>query len=156
MSIQKMKQPTSLHYQLLLSADPNQSLIDDYLPRSFCFEYLLNNACVGIIVLLPTHPKTLEIVNLAIDPSYQNQGLGHEMLHFALNFAKNKQIHTLEIGTGSTSFQQLYLYQKFGFRVTGINKNFFIHHYKEPIIENNLILKDMLRLSLEMEEVTPK
>ena len=35
-----------------------------------------------------------------------------------------------------------------GFRITGIDQDFFVHHYDEEIIENGLILKDMVRLQL--------
>lgn len=97
-------------------------------------------------MLIDTRPKTVEIVNIAVDESVQNQGLGEKLLHFALNWAKEQHYSTVEIGTGSTSFAQLYLYQKCGFRVTNIDRNFFVDNYPEPIIENKLVLKDMIRL----------
>lgn len=45
---------------------------------------------------------------------------------------------------------QLYLYQKCGFRMTSIDRDFFVRHYAEPIIENGLVLKDMVRLSQDI------
>lgn len=48
--------------------------------------------------------------------------------------------------TGTTSFGQLYLYQKCGFRVVGVDQNFFTIHYDKEITENGLVLKDMIRL----------
>ena len=103
-----------------------------------------------ILVLLPTHPRTLEIVNIAVSEDSRGRGIGQELLHFAIDFAKKEKYDYLEIGTGSTGFQQLYLYQKVGFRMTHIEPDFFIHHYDEPIIENGLPLKDMVRLRLHL------
>lgn len=140
-------QLTEEHYQLLLTADPSLTLIENYLPRSLCFQ-LYQDTLTAIILLLPTRPETLEIVNLAVATEQQQRGFGTQLLTFAIDYAKNHGYKTLEIGTGSTSFQQLALYQKLGFRMTSIDSDFFVHHYEEPIIENGLLLKDMVRLRL--------
>ncbi|MNJ03534.1 putative N-acetyltransferase YvbK [compost metagenome] len=57
---------------------------------------------------------------------------------------------TIEVGTGSTGVAQLALYQKCGFRMTGIDRDFFTRHYAEPIYENGMQLKDMVRLSQDL------
>lgn len=137
---------TSAHYNLLLTADPSKEIVDSYLNRAHKFELINCGKLLGVILLIDTRPKTVEIVNIAVDESVQNQGLGEKLLHFALNWAKEQYYSTVEIGTGSTSFAQLYLYQKCGFRVTNIDRNFFVDNYPEPIIENKLVLKDMIRL----------
>ncbi len=136
------------HYNLLLEADPSKELVSHYFKRSLTFEVLKDGVLVGIVVLIETRPETLEIVNISVSSDHQNQGIGQEILQFAINYGKENQFIVLEIGTGSTSFSQLYLYQKMGFRITGIDKDFFVHHYDEEIIENGLILKDMVRLQL--------
>jgi ribosomal protein S18 acetylase RimI-like enzyme len=138
------------HYQLLLSADPSRKLIDHYLERAFCFQLCIMGEVIGILVLLPTRPETIEIVNIAVASTYQNQGYGHQLIDFALAFAGSHRYQTIEVGTGSTSFQQLALYQKHGFRMTSIERDYFITHYEEPIVENNLILKDMVRLQQQL------
>ncbi|WP_270333939.1 GNAT family N-acetyltransferase [Ligilactobacillus acidipiscis] len=146
LKITVFKKPATQHYQLLLAADPSKELIDSYLNRSFCYQATAQGQLVGIIILLPTHPETLEIVNIAVDPQIRNQGIGQQLLTFVEKTARNKKFKCLEIGTGSTSFAQLYLYQKRGFRIVGIDQDFFSIHYNKEIIENKLVLKDMLRL----------
>lgn len=64
LKITVFKKPTTQHYQLLLAADPSKELIDSYLNRSFCYQATAQGQLVGIIILLPTHPETLEIVNI--------------------------------------------------------------------------------------------
>ncbi|ALS02880.1 GNAT family acetyltransferase [Enterococcus silesiacus] len=145
--IQPLQAP---HYDLLLSADPNKQLVDDYIKRGLCFELIFNNTVAGILVLLPTRPETLEIVNIAVSESYQGQGLGEKLIQFALAYATNHSYKTVEIGTGSTSLGQLYLYQKCGFRMTSIDRDFFLRHYQDEIVENKLVLKDMVRLSIDI------
>ena len=143
--IQHLKQE---HYELLLEADPSKDLVDGYVKRSNTFEVLDDKELVGIVVLLETRPDSMEIVNISVDERYQNKGIGQKILSFSIQYAKDRNIVTLDIGTGSTSFSQLYLYQKMGFRLVGIDCDFFVHHYSEEIIENGLILKDMVRLQL--------
>lgn len=144
------EEATAAHYDLLLEADPSRLALEDYLKRGIIYEKKHNQQLVGVLVLLATRPKTLEIVNIAIHPDCQNKKLGQKLLQFAIDYAKSHAFDTLEIGTGSTSFMQLYLYQKVGFRLTHIDRDFFLIHYSEPIIENNLVLKDMVRLSMTL------
>ncbi|MGX7245333.1 GNAT family N-acetyltransferase [Enterococcus quebecensis] len=150
MIIRTIKKLQSVHYDLFLSADPNKRLITNYLERGLCFELIVNDTIVGVLVLLPTRPETLEIVNVAISETYQRQGFGEQLIQFALAHAEKNHYKTVEIGTGSTSFGQLYLYQKCGFRMTSVDQNFFLRHYEEEIIENRLVLKDMVRLSIDI------
>ncbi|GEN90163.1 GNAT family acetyltransferase [Tetragenococcus koreensis] len=145
--IQKLHKVVEKHYDLLLEADPSKKIIDDYLPRSFCFTAQEEGQLVGVIILLPTRPTTLEVVNLAVQKDFRGQKIGQTLLYFALTFAKENQYEVVEVGTGSTGFEQLYLYQKCGFRMSHIERDFFINHYEQPIFENGLQLKDMVRLS---------
>ena len=141
-------QLTSEHFDLLLEADPSKELVENYFNRSMTFEVLKDSELVGIIVLIETRPDSIEIVNISVHENHQNKGYGQEILRFAIQYAKENGFVVLDIGTGSTSFSQLYLYQKMGFRMVGIDKDFFVHHYNEEIIENGLVLKDMVRLQL--------
>jgi hypothetical protein len=54
----------------------------------------------------------------------------------------------LVVGTGTFGYQ-LTFYQRQGFRVESINKDFFLENYTEPVIENGIQHKDMFRLILE-------
>lgn len=137
---------TSAHYQLMLEADPSREIVDSYLDRAYKFKLTNGKKLLGLILMIDTRPETLEIVNLAVAESSRNKGYGEKLLSFVIDWAKQRGYRTLEIGTGSTSFAQLYLYQKVGFRIVGIDRDFFVDNYQEPIIENKLILKDMLRL----------
>ncbi|WP_339350029.1 hypothetical protein [Bifidobacterium indicum] len=53
----------------------------------------------------------------------------------------------LEVGTGSTSTEALLFYQICGFRMDSIERDYFAGRYDQPVVENGIILKDMVRLS---------
>ncbi|MEK3903059.1 MULTISPECIES: GNAT family N-acetyltransferase [unclassified Paenibacillus] len=136
--------------ELLLLADPASKLVEDYVARGQCFVAEADHRVVGVYVLLPTRPETAELVNIAVDEAFQGQGIGKQMVNHAIQQARRLSFKTLEIGTGNSSIGQLALYQKCGFRITGIDKDFFIRHYSEEIYENGMQVVDMIRLSQDL------
>lgn len=90
-------------------------------------------------------------MNVAVAKPFRRQKLAQTLLGHALWWSKKNGFRTVEIGTGSTGMEQLYLYQKCGFRMTHIERDFFVRHYPEEIIENGLVLKDMVRLAQDIE-----
>ncbi|MBW8349221.1 GNAT family N-acetyltransferase [Bacillus sp. IITD106] len=135
---------------LLLLADPSQELISDYIKRGECFVAEDNHKKIGVFVLLPTRPSTIELVNIAVAENYQGKGIGKQLVMDAMNRAKIKGYKTMEVGTANSSINQLALYQKCGFRISGIDKDFFIRHYDEAIFENGIQAIDMIRLSRDL------
>lgn len=135
---------------LLLLADPSEKIVREYLKRGLCYIATFCNEVVGVIVLLKTRPETIEIVNVAVREDYERKGIGTKLVNFATERAKEERAKTIEIGTGNSSIGQILLYQKCGFRLTGIDRDFFVRHYNEKIFENGIQCRDMVRLSLEI------
>jgi ribosomal protein S18 acetylase RimI-like enzyme len=140
----------SVPYELLLLADPSRQLVEEYLPRGFCYLAEHQGQVIGVLVLIRTRPETLEIVNLAVGEQYQGKGVGKRLIRHAIATAREMKARTLEIGTGSSGVGQLLLYQKCGFRITGVDRDFFVRHYPEPIYENGMQLCDMVRLAMDL------
>ena len=101
-------------------------------------------------MLLPTRPQTIEIVNLAVEARHQGNGIGKRLLRHAIQTAQAMGYTTIEIGTGNSSIVQLALYQKCGFRIVGVDLNFFLRHYEEEIVENGIRCTDMIRLAQDI------
>ncbi|WP_083910495.1 GNAT family N-acetyltransferase [Effusibacillus pohliae] len=150
MEIRKLNSNEPLPLHLLLLADPSQKLVEGYIKRGQCFIAEVNDQVIGVYVLLPTRPETVEIVNLAVDENYQGKGIGKQLVFHAIQNATLHGYKTIEIGTGNSSVGQLALYQKCGFRITGIDRDFFIRHYTEEIFENGIQCRDMIRLSQDL------
>lgn len=150
MEIRILGENESPPMNLLLMADPSEEVVKDYLDRGCTYVLEDNNQVIGAYVLLPTRPKTMELVNIAIAEEFQGKGIGKKLVNDAIRQAKDKGYITLEVGTGNSSISQLAFYQKCGFRITGVDKDFFTKHYNEKIIENGIHCIDMIRLTLEL------
>ncbi|CAM3583334.1 MULTISPECIES: GNAT family N-acetyltransferase [Paenibacillus] len=135
---------------LLLLADPSKRLVEDYIHRGHCYVGEVDSAVIGVYVLLPTRPDTVELVNVAVAEERHGQGFGKQLVNHAVRQAKELGFATIEVGTGSTGVAQLALYQKCGFRMTAIDRDFFVRHYEEEIYENGMRLRDMVRLSQDL------
>ena len=150
MKIRSLKPSEEYPLDLLLLADPSEEIVKEYIKRGECFIGEDNNLIVGVYVLLPTRPETIELVNIAVNEEFQNRGIGRQLVKDAIEQARSKGYKTIEVGTGNSSIGQLALYQKCGFRIVSIDKDFFIRHYSDPIFENNIQCQDMIRLSQDL------
>ncbi|MEK4626814.1 GNAT family N-acetyltransferase [Solibacillus sp. FSL R7-0682] len=135
---------------LLLLADPSIKIVEEYVNRGDCFIAEMDNEVIGVYVLLPTRPETVELVNVAVAEKHHGKGIGKMLVMHAVQKAKVEGFKTIEIGTGNSSIGQLALYQKCGFRITGVDIDFFIRHYEEEIFENDIQCRDMIRLSQDL------
>lgn len=132
--------------ELLLLADPAQKLVEEYLARGQCY-VAAEGVIIGVYVLLPTRPETVELVNVAVAEKLHGQGVGKKLVNHAVHNARSQGFKTIEVGTGNCGMGQLALYQKCGFRITGVDLDFFVNHYEEEIYENGIQCRDMIRLS---------
>lgn len=148
MDIRKLNNDEKKPMELLLLADPSIENIMEYINRGECFIAESEQRIVGVYVLLPTRPGTVELVNVAVLENEHGRGIGKKLVMDAIKVAKKKGYKTIEVGTGNSSIGQFALYQKCGFRISGIDTDFFIKHYPEEIFENGIQCRDMIRLSL--------
>jgi ribosomal protein S18 acetylase RimI-like enzyme len=132
---------------LLLLADPSREKILGYLPRSRCFVVRDGGAVVGACLVTPIGPRAHELMNIAVAPQRQQAGVGARLLRHVIDAVGRTGAERLEVGTGAFG-HPLAFYQRQGFRVTGIQRDFFLQHYDEPVIEAGMQHKDMLRLTL--------
>lgn len=148
--IRKLHNKKEIPYDLLLLADPSIEVINDYIHRGDCYVAYINDNTVGVFVLVRTRPLTLELINIAVKEAYQGKGIGKKLILNAIDIARRDNKKVLEVGTGNSSLNQLALYQKCGFRIVGVDKDFFKIHYKEKIIENEIECVDMVRLRMDL------
>ncbi|WP_077624135.1 GNAT family N-acetyltransferase [Sediminibacillus massiliensis] len=146
MKIQKLNNKDTYPMDLLLTADPDPAMVAKYITNGECFAAMEENRIRGVYILVKTKPETAEIVNIAVQSQYQGKGIGKRLLRDAEYRTKAMGLKRLEIGTGNSSIGQLALYQKCGFRLDKIIHDFFLEHYSEPIFENGIACRDMIRL----------
>ena len=148
--IERLTNQAELPMNLLLLADPSEEQVISYAHEGDCFVAVAHDEVVGVYVLLQKGEHTAEIMNVAVAEYMQGQGLGKKLVLHALEVAKSLGLTKVEIGTGNSSIGQLALYQKCGFRITGIVENFFVDNYPEPIFENGIQCRDMIRLTFNV------
>ena len=148
--------PSTAQMALLLEGDPDPDKLAAYLKKSSLY---VSDAGDGLVVLMPLPENNLgennlwEIKNIALAKSARGQGRGKKLLQAALDVLALQGALAVEIGTGNSSLAQLALYQKMGFRIIAIWPDFFAD-YPQPIIENGILCRDMVRLRWTKPKIT--
>ena len=137
-------------WPLLLEADPSKGMVETYLENSDLLEVRQQKELIGILVLKSIDEQTSEIMNLSVREDYQQKGIGRKLIEQAMAFSRAKNDRKIMIATGTTSLSALLLYQKCGFRVEAVERDYFTQHYAETLIENGVVLRDRLILSQEI------
>lgn len=148
----KLDKDDQIPYELLLLADPSKDLIDEYLKLSEIFTAKQNDEILGVAVLYPLTIETVEIKNVAVKPEFQGQGIGSYLIENVVQVASLNGQKSICIGTANSSIGQLYLYQKLGFEITDLKRNFFIDNYADPIFESGIQAKHMLILTKQLSD----
>ena len=144
--IRALSPKESLPWPLLLDADPEKEAVDRYIQASEILVFENEQQIVGVIVY-QLQTAGWEIMNVAVAPEAQNQGIGGRLLTAALKDCCNKTTETLcvTIKTGNLPSAALTLYKKW-VSLKKVVKNYFVDHYKEPIYENGILLTDQVIL----------
>lgn len=111
MEIRKTETPSR---ELLLLADEVEASVADYIGRGTCYAACDDGRIVGQYVLIHTRPFTAEVVNIAVVPDRQRQGIATALLAHAVDTARRAGFRLLEIGTGNSGFGQIALYERCG------------------------------------------
>jgi catechol 2,3-dioxygenase-like lactoylglutathione lyase family enzyme len=143
---------SSYPYDLLLLADPDRDTIDQYLPSSDCFIAMSGDAISGVIVVQKQDEDRAEVMNLAVDESFQRRGIARKLLRFVgEQWCVENKIKHLIIRTGTSAPGPLMLYQQEGFDLKKVDYDYFVRNYKDPIWENGVQCKHQLILEKNLD-----
>ena len=136
------------HLALLLLADESEQQVRGYFQEGMLFVAELDGADVGIVLAIPLGPGEVELKAVAVDQRQHNRGLGTRMLALVLDDLKRRGFSRVVVGTGNSGIGQLAFYQKAGFRLLKIERDFFstARGYPDDIEENGIPLRDMVWL----------
>lgn len=79
---------------------------------------------IGYIVFWILEQK-VEILNLAVDPEYRAEGFGQKLLRAALKLGAMQQCKKAMLDVRKSNLPAIQLYQKVGFSIARIQKNFY-------------------------------
>jgi len=128
---------------LLLLADEQEDMIDKYLERGTLFA-LYDDDLKSICVVTDEGNGAFEIQNLATYPQFQGRGYARYLINYVCEYYKGEG-RSMIVGTGDTPVI-LRFYENSGFVISHRIENFFPEHYREPIFEHGVYLKDKIYL----------
>jgi ribosomal-protein-alanine N-acetyltransferase len=103
-------------------------------PRSYEHFYVARrkDTVVGYIVFNIFHEEA-HILNIAVPPANQRQGIGKYLLASALEMILAADGHEVFLEVAVSNLPAQHLYRQFGFRICGIRKNYY-GRYKDAYV----------------------
>ena len=136
---------------LFLLADESMQQVQSYMNAGELYVYSPQEDVVaGIVLVIPLEPDVVELKAVAIDVQQQGQGLGKRMLIEVLAELRGLGCKRVVVGTANAAIGQLAFYQKAGFRLLCIERDFFspVKGYAEVIEESGIRMRDMVWMDL--------
>lgn len=150
MQLREVKENRRKYMKLLLLADEQESMINQYLQKGNMY-ILDDNGTKGECIVTDENNGICEIKNIAILPEYQGQGYGKALIDFITKIYMTSH-KIIQVGTGDSPLT-ISFYKKCGFEYSHTEKDFFILNYDKPIYECGKQLKDMIYLRKELNEI---
>jgi len=92
-----------------------------------------------------------ELIELAVAPERQGQGVGRAIVTWLLAEARRRGKRQMLVGTANSSIGNIAFYQKCGFRMDHVRKDYF-WYYREPRYENGIRIRDMIVFRHDLED----
>lgn len=144
LSLIESNEERKAYRSLLLLADDWAEAVDQYMYEGELYiAQDQQDQVLGVCLMHALSPEEAEIKNLAVRPEFRGQGVGKAIIEELCSRFASKGFSRIIVGTANSSIDNLAFYQKAGFRMTEIRKDFFCS-YPEPVIENGIRAWDMV------------
>ena len=140
MIIEKVKENKEKYMQLLLEADPEESVVKKYINDGDMYIGLINGIPICEIIITKVNEEECELKNIAIYPEYRGKGYAQELIKYVIEKYKDSYQRMI-VGTSENMipFYVLNGFTKYHHTV----KNFFVDNYEEEIWDGNMQCIDM-------------
>ena len=154
--IQLVQGDRERYVSLLLLADEQPEMVARYIGRGDMWVFVggdddmssTETPAIAECLVTDEGEGVLEIKSLAVEPTYQGQGIGRVLIeHVATTYAG--RYRTLQVGTGDSPLTVPF-YERCGFRRSHVVPNFFIDNYDHPIYEAGVRLVDMVYMRRQL------
>jgi len=139
-------------YPLLLLAESSESALRWSLNNLSDTTYRVEDdgKVVGAVTMR-WKSEPCEIVELAVAEDRQGQGLGRQILENLIPEARLKDKQRMIVGTASSSIDNIIFYQKCGFRMDHVRRDYFWYQ-QPPEVENGIRVRDMIVFSYDIAD----
>ena len=110
------------------------------------------------ILVIEDPPGVAELRAVAVAEAVQGQGVGSAMVNAVLVVLAARGVHTALVGTASSGVRQLAFYQRCGFRLTRVERDFFTEAkgYPPDLSENGIAIRDMVWMDRPLDPRSPR
>ncbi len=145
-------QETAFLLPVLADAEEGKERIRATLQDPTCTAYAswLDTQLAGAAVVRWEEEKPSEIVYIAVAPDWRGRGYGKQIMRFFLEELRKRGGHALLVGTANAAIDNIAFYQKCGFRLFEIRRDYFAY-IQPPMAENGIVLRDMIVLRYDLE-----
>lgn len=138
---------------LLLLADESLEQVRSYMQSGELYALVgRDQDAVGIVLTVPAEHGAVELKAVAVDTAQQNRGIGRRLLAAVIEDLRKRGVRRAIVGTANGGIGQLAYYQKAGFRLLRIERDFFspARGYPAVMEDNGIRLRDMVWMDLEL------
>jgi len=142
---------TAFLLPILSDAEEGEERIRATLLDPTCTAYAtcFDGELVGAAVVRWAQEQASEIIYLAVAPPLRGRGYGKQIMRFLQEELCRRRGHSLLVGTANTAFENMAFYQKCGFRMFTIRRDYFTY-IQPPIFEHGIVLRDMVVLRYDV------
>ena len=137
---------------ILLAAEEGEERVRAVLldPAYTAYAARVNGELVGAAAMRWEQDETSEIVYIAVKTEWEGQGYGKRIIASLQDELRARGGSVLLVGTANSSLANLAFYQKCGFRLFEIKRDYF-DYIQPPVLENGILIRDMVVLRYEVE-----
>src|ERR671911_3180725 len=140
---------------LLLLADESLEQVRSYMHSGELYALVGRDGdAVGIVLTIPAEHGAVELKAVAVDTAQQNRGIGRRLLTAVIEDLRRRGVRRAIVGTANAGIGQLAYYQKAGFRLLRIERDFFspARGYPQTMTDNGIRLRDMVWMDQPLGE----
>ncbi len=90
-----------------------------------------------------------EITHLAVAETARGKGFGKQIVDALVAEARKRAMQAVLVGTANSSIGNMVFYQKCGFRMDHVRRDYF-HYLTQPVLEDGIPIRDMLVFRLAL------
>lgn len=134
-------------------ADDSESALRSYYQQGELFALRDGHgALLAMALAIPETDGAVELKAVAVVPQLQGRGVGKRLLALVLDALRRSGARRVVVATGNSSIDELAFYQKAGFRLRRVERDFFNPErgYPPGLVENGIPLRDRVWLDQDL------
>ena len=144
--------PRNLLAPLFAEADDSESEIAGYCHLGDILVARLGGELVGQLQIVEiAEPGVFEIKSMAVFGSWRSRGIGTALVHAAISYCRERRARLLLVATAAASIRAFQFYQRQGFRIARVVRDFYgSERGYRPLELNGIPLRDEVILDLTL------